>query len=121
MFTVDTNILIYYSAGDSKVIDFFETNKNSIFYLPTIVIAEFLSYPLITEGDQEKFKNFSRQTTLINLDHTVAKLSADIRKHYKLKLADAIIASSALTSNSSLVTRNVRDFSKIPSLKIITL
>jgi predicted nucleic acid-binding protein len=46
MFTLDTNIVIYYAAGKKEVIDFMEKNKNSIFYLPSIVIAEFLSYPL---------------------------------------------------------------------------
>jgi len=47
MFTFDTNILIYYADGDEKISAFLEKHENEIFYLPTIVVAEFLSYPLL--------------------------------------------------------------------------
>jgi predicted nucleic acid-binding protein len=118
MFTLDTNVLIYYAAGKKEVIDFMEKNKNAIFYLPSIVIAEFLSYPLIDEESLVKFRAFVYQTTVINLDIRIAELAAGLRRKYNLKLADAVIAATAILTNSKLVTRNIRDFKKVKELEI---
>jgi predicted nucleic acid-binding protein len=43
----------------------------------------------------------------------------EIRKKYRLKLPDAIIAASALANNHILITNNVADFDKIHKLKVI--
>lgn len=121
MFTIDTNILIYYAADDPKAVEFFETHKNDILYIPSIVIVEFLSYPLISREAVIKFQQFISQTVIVNLDYFVAERAADIRKTHKLSLADAVVAASSIITNSSLVTRNVRDFKKIKNLKIVSI
>ena len=48
MFLLDTNVLIYYASGDRAVADFFELHRREVFYLPTLVVVEFLSYQLLT-------------------------------------------------------------------------
>ena len=121
MFVIDTNILIYYAAGEPAVVSFFEENKNKIFYIPTIVVAEFLSYSLITPSTAAIFKKFTEQTVIVNLDMPIAELAADIRKLHTVKLADAVIAASAIITRSSLVTRNGKDFKKISELEIVEL
>ena len=119
MFTLDTNILIYHAAGDRKIADFLNKHRYEIFYVPSIVVAEFLSYPLITPEVITRFQDFIRQTIVVNLDYMIAEHAAEIRRANKLALADSVIAASALTTNSSLVTRNVRDFKKVKNLKVI--
>lgn len=121
MFTLDTNIVIYYAAGDTKVVSFMEENRNEIFYLPSIVIVEFLSHPLIDGETINKFRLFVYQTNVINLDIRIAELSAELRRWYKLKLADAVVAATAIITNSSLVTRNVYDFRKVKELKLLKI
>lgn len=121
MFTIDTNILIYYAAADPKVVEFFNDHKYDTFYLPSIAVVEFLSYPLITPDAIEKFRNFAYQTLLLNLDFPVAELAATLRRNEKITLADAVIAASALFTNSALVTRNKRDFKKVRGLILMTL
>lgn len=116
MFTIDTNILIYYAAGDKNIAAFFLSREDAVFYLPSIVATEFLSYPLIDAHTIVLFRAFARQTTVIALDLYIAELAADIRRNYRLKLADAVIAATALTTQSTLVTRNISDFKKIPHL-----
>ncbi|TSC77527.1 MAG: PilT protein domain protein [Parcubacteria group bacterium Gr01-1014_33] len=120
MYVIDTNILIYDAAGDVKVGEFLNTRRHEIFYLPTIVIVEFLAYPLITKDTIEKFRLFTSQTILINLDSVIAERAGEMRKNYKLKLADAIIAASALTTRSTLLTRNIKDFRRVRDLSIIS-
>jgi hypothetical protein len=119
MSTIDTNFLIYYLAGNERIVSFIERNKNSIYFLPTIVIAEFFSYQLIDEETINKFNDSLSAFVIVNLDEFVARMAADIRREYKVKLSDAIIAASALITNSILLTYNVKDFKKIKELKIL--
>lgn len=121
MFTLDTNIVIYYAAGDKKVASFLSANQSEEFYLPSITAVEFLSYPLIDARAKALFRLFAGQTTIINLDYYIAELSAEIRKNYNLKLADAVIAATAISTNSILLTRNIRDFKKVKELKLFKI
>lgn len=121
MFTIDTNILIYYAAGDADILTFFHANQNAVFYLPSIVVAEFLSYPLMTPTVTERFHDFAQQTIIVNLDYPIATRAAMIRRETKLTLADAVIAASSIAVHSSLLTRNVRDFKKVNGLTIFPL
>ncbi len=119
MFTLDTNILIYDAAEDPGIVSFLESHRSDIYYLPSIVVLEFLSYPLILPGGITRFKSFLSQTILLNLDLTIAEQAAEIRRKYRIELADAVIASSAILTNSTLVTRNVKDFKRIKGLSIV--
>lgn len=121
MYTLDTNILIYQAAGDPLVAEFLDQHRYEIFYVPSIVVTEFLSYPLMTSDAVARFQDFIRQTILINLDYAVAERAAAIRRTHKLALADAVIAASAFLTSSVLVTRNERDFRKISGLNLATL
>lgn len=42
----------------------------------------------------------------------------EIKQNYNLKLGDAIIASTAILNNLVVVTRNEKDFNKVPDLKV---
>jgi predicted nucleic acid-binding protein len=55
----------------------------------------------------------------IELEQSIKEKTAEIRKMYKIKLPDAIIAATALVYNLTLITRNVNDFKKIDGLRII--
>jgi predicted nucleic acid-binding protein len=43
----------------------------------------------------------------------------EIRKAYRIKLPDAIIAATALVNDYTLVSRNLGDFEKIEGLTVI--
>lgn len=118
MFVLDTNVLIYYANGERVAIEFFERHEREVFYLPTLAVVEFLSYPLLAAEAVAKFKQFASQTILLNLNFAIAELAAELRRIYRMKLADAVIAASALISGSALVTRNIRDFKKVKGLHI---
>jgi predicted nucleic acid-binding protein len=95
------------------------STEPTFFYLPSIVITEFLSYPLIDPHSATTFRLFVQQTTVVNLDLQIAEFAAEIRKNYNRKLADSVIAATALLTESTLVTRNIADFRKIPNLKLL--
>lgn len=118
MYVLDTNILIYHAAGKRDSAAFFDAHVRDVVYVPSIVVAEFLSYPLINEQAASAFRSFISQMIIVNLDFRIAELAAEIRRMYCVKLLDAIVAATALSTNSILVTKNTRDFKKIKELQL---
>ena len=51
-------------------------------------------------------------------DETIDK-TIDLRKRYKIKLPDAVIAATAIINDFTLITHNIKDFRKITELQII--
>ncbi|MEH6309023.1 type II toxin-antitoxin system VapC family toxin [Olivibacter sp. CPCC 100613] len=56
---------------------------------------------------------------IIPLDNDIVNQTILLRKKYKLKLPDAVIAASALINDYTIVTHNVKDFNNIKGLKIL--
>ena len=53
------------------------------------------------------------------MDNAVLEEAIRLRKAYKMKLADSIVAATALLNNAELNTRNVSDFKSIPGLMLV--
>ncbi len=45
----------------------------------------------------------------------------EIRRKYKIKLPDAIVAATSLCNHLTLTTRNTKDFERIEELEVINL
>jgi predicted nucleic acid-binding protein len=56
---------------------------------------------------------------VLDLTESIVDTSIVIRKIYKTKLPDAIIAATALVYDLTLITRNVKDFQNIEGLRIL--
>ena len=52
------------------------------------------------------------------IDDDLAELTIAIKRDNNIKLADALIAATALSNGLTLVTRNADDFSTLAELKI---
>jgi predicted nucleic acid-binding protein len=63
--------------------------------------------------------HFIQDSLVISLNDEIVKTTIAIRKKNKIKTPDAIIAATAIVLDYSLVTRNMGDFKKINSLKIL--
>ena len=63
--------------------------------------------------------SFINDSTVFDLNNNVVDESILIRKKYKTKLPDAIIAATALVYDLTLITRNTSDFKNISELKTI--
>jgi len=53
------------------------------------------------------------------LSQEVADTAIDLRRKRMIKLADAVIAATAIVNNLQLATRNVNDFKSLESLHIV--
>ena len=56
--------------------------------------------------------------TLFDLDDVIAQRTIELRRRFKTKTPDAIIAATALVNNMSVVTNNRSDFEAL-GLKVI--
>ncbi len=62
--------------------------------------------------------NFMNDVTVLDLISTVVDISIEIRRKYKTKLPDAIIAATAIVYGLVLITRNTSDFKNIQGLQL---
>ena len=119
-YLIDTNILIYYLADaiPKEEINRVEEILKTSFNISIITKIEFLGWRGHTEEGFKKAKEFISFARVIPLEDEIANLTMDLRRKYKIKLPDAIIAATALYHDLALVTRNEKDFEGIKGLEI---
>lgn len=67
------------------------------------------------------FEELTNTVTVIPLDDSIVRETIALRKIYKIKLPDAVIAATTLVHGLSLITRDEADFKKITHLALINL
>ncbi len=120
IYTLDTNTIIYYLHADQGVrrfVDISIQNKAPI-YISVITETELLRYRRLTNEEESAIVHFLSGFSTIPLDSFLARKAGAVGRAYNLKLADSIIAATALFTGSTLVTRNVRDFKRVPDLSV---
>lgn len=119
-YLLDTNILIYYFNGVLVVRPLCEAIKaGDILGCYSPISLELLCYPTLTEEQANEMREFLRELTCVSLTEAVLERAAEIRRNYRLKLPDAIIAACAWVRRCTLVTRNVADFRRIDGLSVL--
>ena len=118
----DTNITVYYLQQQFSVSAEKFMDELLIEYQPAISVIseiELLCWKSHSEKDEIILRSFIQDAIVIELETSIKLKTAEIRKSTKLKLPDAIIAAAAIEFDLILLTCNVSDFNKIPSLKFI--
>jgi predicted nucleic acid-binding protein len=121
VYTLDTNVLIYYYRRDRRVVPVLREilrDPTSSIYVSTITEAELFSYANLSEEEKDLIASLLQAVSLIPPISQGARIPGTLLASYGLKLADAFIAATALFTGSTLLTRTVRDFNKIPSLQL---
>ena len=118
----DTNTVIYYlqqqfPPSAEKFID--STLPDSQPAISVITEIELLCWKTATEKDLEVLHNFIEDAWIFELEKDIKLKTAELRKAYKIKLPDAIIAATALAYDLTLITRNVSDFKNIDGLNMV--
>jgi predicted nucleic acid-binding protein len=117
-----------YLADTNTIIDYLENKlpENSIQLIDSIDIQfsvisriELLVWQKATEGQLKILNDFINVSTVFGLSESVIVKSIEIRRKYRLKLPDAIIAATAIANNLTLLTRNMSDFEKVKQLRCI--
>ncbi|REA56715.1 type II toxin-antitoxin system VapC family toxin [Dyadobacter luteus] len=118
----DTNTSIYYlqqqfPLHSEKLIDNIVGNYKIA--ISAITEIELYCWKYATPEDLIILHEFVKDSVVIELEKEIKFKTAELRKAYKIKLPDAIIAATSIVYNLILITRNVKDFSEISELKIL--
>ncbi|MBI2484323.1 type II toxin-antitoxin system VapC family toxin [Candidatus Uhrbacteria bacterium] len=123
MYTLDTNAIIYYLKDDQAAVSFFDvaTRSASPLYVSTITEVELFGFSSLNFPEFEAINQLLNTVTIIPLDSRVARIAGSLRRQYHVKVPDSIIAATALVTHTTLVTRNERDFRRIPDIALHVL
>ncbi|NEQ19293.1 MAG: type II toxin-antitoxin system VapC family toxin [Microcoleus sp. SIO2G3] len=118
-YLLDTNAIVSLLQGSGALVTLLQNAE----WVGISVISqiEFLAFSGLSESDSQLFEQFLKRVEVINLvtsNNLLIKQIIQIRLQYRVKLPDAIIASTALQVGASLVT-NDRELTKVTTLTII--
>ena len=118
-YLIDTNVLVDAQMGrlPTNGLNFLAKIINENFIISFITLIEYLGYKNISKSSEE----FIALAEVIEIDKITIRNCIDLRKKYKIKLPDAIIAATALTYNLILITNNEKDFREIQNMNVINL
>jgi len=120
-YCVDTNILVYTLHGLKPAVDFMKEIENKEIIYSVIVEAELYSSWKLSDEDKRDLREVLDLGEIIEVNSNLGLKAAELirlsRINYgrKLKLPDAIIASTAIERSAILVTRNESDFTYLNS------
>ena len=127
MYVLDTNTLLDYFRGRGNVArNLLAVPPNEV-ALPAIVAYEVWVGVLgsrNTASRQVQYEKFLATLEVLPFDAGVGRRAAEIRHALERRgqgigPLDTLIAATAIASNAMLVTRNVREFGRVPGLKLI--
>ncbi len=119
-YLLDSNAIIDYLMEKLPLsgIEFMNKVVDDVPNVSVISQIEVLGFPMMA-ADEAIFKNFFNDSNVFHLSLDIIEKTIDIRKHYKLKVPDALIAATALVYDYGVISRNIKDFSKVPILSVI--
>ncbi len=120
-YLIDTNVISHLFANTLPASGrlFVENILNAEFIISVAVEIEVLTYHQSPEK-MPLIEDFMSLATILPLDKEVTKKTIEIRRNNRrLKLADAIIAATAIVYNLALITNNTKDFVGLKGLHVI--
>ena len=117
---LDTNVVIDFLAGKlpPKGTSFMNTVVNTQPIMSIITKIELLGFNG-TAAAMELTEDFVSVSTLLDISPEVVDKTIILRRQFKIKLPDALIAATALVHDLTLISRNYDDFKRITGLTVL--
>jgi len=119
-YLMDTNVVIDYLGNKlpASSMDFMNDVIDAVPHISVITKIEVLGFNA-PEQHYTILSDFINDAIVFDLSDNLVEASIVIRKKYKTKLPDAIIAATALVYDLIVISRNISDFKNIDGLKVI--
>jgi predicted nucleic acid-binding protein len=121
-YLLDTNTLIYFMDGTltTKGFEFvLKALEAEECALSVISKIEVLGFPFPSILQEQQAAKFVKSLRIYHLTEDVVEKTIEIRKSIKPKIADAIIAATAILHGFTLISRNEKDFKHLHGLNFI--
>ncbi len=100
-YVLDTNVVIYAQKG--VLTEPLPVGRHSVSIITEI---ELLSFPSLTSEQEAALHELLADVTVVGIDEAVKQRCIDLRRHFRLRIPDAIIAATALTLDAELLTND---------------
>jgi len=120
-YLLDSNVVIDYIAGlfPEKAMQWLNNLIDEEINVSIITKIEVLSYDPEKDDNYSILIDFFDTSNMLELTKETVNKTIIIRQKQKIKLPDAIIASTALVNGLILVSRNIKDFKVISDLEVV--
>ena len=118
----DTNAIIFFLQDllPQRSKDFLlQELKQNTPHFSIISEIELLSWPKLSKPESQTIADFLSHFERIELTEEIKLETIRIRRTIGLKVPDSIIAASALTFQTQLLSNNFKDFTRVPHLELI--
>lgn len=112
----DTNVIINDFAG--KIPETFSLIEENEISISIITKIELLGFRGITEEEEKSIYRYLSIVEVIPLNEAISNLAIKLKKDYKIKTPDAIIAATAMYLNIPLITED-QGFNKIEEVTVV--
>lgn len=99
-FVADTNALLYLLCGNDCMRPYLSKRLG----VSVISEMELLSFPQASEQEEENIRSLLHECALFSLDNRIKNKAILLRKQYRIKLPDAIIAATAMENALPLLS-----------------
>ncbi|MDE5097214.1 MAG: type II toxin-antitoxin system VapC family toxin [Trichodesmium sp. St16_bin4-tuft] len=101
LIVLDTNVALFYLSG--RLVN---PLPNATYFVSVVTEIELLSYPNLTPVVEVEIRDFLAQIIVVDINYHIKELAIALRKNYKLKLPDAVVAATAQHENADLLTND---------------
>lgn len=112
---IDTNIAIFLLNGDRDLAEILNEKK---LFVSFITQLELLGYAKITRQNEKLIENMLSYCVIVDINNAIKSEVIRLKRSYKIKLPDSIIAATALYLDLPLITAD-KGFSRIGELNLI--
>jgi predicted nucleic acid-binding protein len=113
---VDTNIILYLLDGSDTLVEILQGKD---IYLSFITELELIGYKENTIKREDQIAELLNECSIISMNNLIKERYVEIRKKHHLKLADAIIAATAIVFDMPIITAD-KQFKTVDGLKLIS-
>ena len=120
MIVLDTNVVILYINDDATIVSWINRQRamGESFSVSTITVVELLGFPKIIPQEVLMIELWLKRVLVVDVDLSVAREAARIRRELKLTMSASVIAATAVLLKSPVATRDVV-FKKIRDISVI--
>ena len=112
-YLADTNALLYLLNGNACMKPFLSAKLG----VSCISEMELLSFPSISQNEEEDIREYLNACTVVALSSNIKERTIALRRMYRIKLPDAIVAATAIEENVPLISAD-KGFCKMVELQL---
>jgi predicted nucleic acid-binding protein len=119
-YLIDSNAVIDYLGQKlpAKGMEFMNRIIDAVPNVSVITKIEVLGFNTSDEN-YKLLADFMNDATVLDLSSNVVDECINIRRKYKIRLPDAIIAATSLVYDLVLISRNISDFGDVHDLQLV--